>query len=114
MNELLSFLRERVVHDYGRDGPSLFDPRQPRSSLLRTMLMWMALWLCLDVLVRSALLQQAPSDPYAHPWLLLLWSLPGAAAWWADKIRYQQWLARRCESSLRVIHCPHQTTEANA
>ena len=96
----MKWLKSLFEHDYERDGPTFYDPKQPAFSLVKSMMVWVGLNLSIDLLVRAMLDRSSSVNVYSTPWLLLLWMFVGAIFWWSDKARYTSWLSRRCESFL--------------
>lgn len=78
------------------------------------MLVWIAIQLCVDILTRTVGINEAQPGPYQNPWLLLFWSLPGLALWLGDKVLFENYLAKRCETSLIVVSRPNNSRGAQA
>lgn len=96
----LKILSER---DYERYPPGFYDPKQRAFSLVKCMLIWVGINICIDVVVRVILLGGTSLGVYSKPWLLLTWMAVGAALWWVDKVHYMSWLSKRSESALRLV-----------
>jgi|GEM_PF-5146473 len=99
----MNWLSRLFKHDYELDGPAFFNPKQPALSLFKSMMIWVGLNLIIDVLMRAILDRNTSFNVYSTPWLLLMWMSVGIAVWWGDKVRYDSWLSKRSESSLRAV-----------
>ena len=99
----MKWLKGLFEHDYERDGPGFYDPRQRGGSLLKCMLIWVGVNLCVDVVARAIFDSSTSINVYSKPWLILTWMSVGALIWWVDKSHYATWLSKRSESSLRVV-----------
>ena len=99
----MKWLKTLFVHDFERDGPTYYNPRQRGFSLLKCMMMWVGLNLCIDVVIRALGGDSINSNVQSNPWVILVWMSCGAIFWWVDKILYASWLAKRRETSLRKV-----------
>ena len=99
----MSGLKALFKHDYQVDGPTFYDPKQPKFSLFKTMMMWVGLNLSIDVLMLAVLERGTSFNVYSAPWLLLMWMSVGVASWWGDKVLYESWLSKRNYSALRTL-----------
>ena len=99
----MKWLKSLFEHDYERDGPEFYDPKQHGGSLLKCMLIWVGVNLCVDVVARAIFDSSTSINVYSKPWLILTWMSVGALIWWVDKSHYATWLSKRSESSLRVV-----------
>ena len=99
----MTWLKKLFEHDYERDGPGFDDPGQPGGSLLKCMLIWVGVNLCIDVVVRAIFDSSNGINVYSKPWLLLIWMSVGALIWWFAKIHYSSWISKHIKSSLSVV-----------
>jgi hypothetical protein len=82
-----------VFHpDYGRDGPSFFDPRQPKASFVRSVFASIGVGLSIDVALRLLSPEHGGIGSAIGPWKLFSLSLVGAAFWFSDKVQFEFWL----------------------
>lgn len=82
--------------DYERDGPSFYDPKQPKWSLIRSALFFIGAMSVVKAVLSNFVDTPAALGPLGSVW----WGFFGVLAWWRDSVGYECWLYSKRETNL--------------
>jgi hypothetical protein len=91
-------LKRLFTVDYERDGPSFYDPKQPKWSLVRAVFVFIGAMTVVKATLSMLVDTPASLGPFGSVW----WGFLGVIAWWRDSVGYECWLYRKREKNVSL------------